>query len=112
MTKVPVKVAKRGCLKPDSSRAAAAASLRISNAMPAAPAGNIEKSLCTVWRLTVFQLGRNAKGGIPGQFFRRSRIVGVRSILKLLVLHTSGYYGSGNASKDTYSRDHCEPVPI
>src|SRR5271170_1117320 len=83
MTTVLVKVAKRDCRQPHSNRAAAEASLRISNAMPAAPAGNIEKSLCTVWRLTVFQLGRNAKGGIPGQFFRRSRIFGVRSILKL-----------------------------
>src|SRR5271170_4480757 len=112
MTTVLVKVAKRDCRQPHSNRAAPEASLRISNAMPAAPAGNIEKSLCTVWRLTVFQLGRNAKGGIPGQFFRRSRIVGVGSILKLPVLHTSGYYGSDIASKDTYSRDHCEPVPM
>jgi hypothetical protein len=72
----------------------------------------MENSLCTVWRLAAFELRSNAKGGTPWQFFRRSRTVGVRSILKLLVLHTSRYYGSGIASKDTYSRDHREPVPI
>ncbi len=48
MTKVSVKVAKGDASTRDSSRVAAAESLRMSKATPAAPVGNIENSLCTV----------------------------------------------------------------